>query len=564
MTKYKIIILDKSYRKYQIKNEDGNIVDIKVDFKKYKLFHEDCFDIDENNNLINIHSPVKQHKYLSGILVLAENKTYGRSGRKMLYKCVSDSKYLPSFLIPYQPKTSFEKQRINLYVTYVFNHWDNKHPHGKLKHTIGTVDKLCNFYEYQLYCKSLNASIQKFTRETSRKLKTKSEKEFIKQIFTTYPTIKNRIHIKDIITIDPPESNDYDDAFQLEIIDDSTKKLYIYISNVSIWMDILNLWGAFSNRISTIYLPDRRRPMLPTCLSECLCSLVEDQVRFVLTGEFTIKNNEIVDVSYYNSAIKVSKNYGYDDASLNQCQSYIESLKIAKKLIKKDKLISHVRNSHDLVAYLMILMNYHTAKKMVSYKNGIYRSAYYGSLTEDLPKTITDDAKNFIKIWNCNGGKYLEYNESLKHELLGLDNYIHITSPIRRLIDLINIIVLQQNLKIVELSENSILFLSGWIKKLDYINDTMKAIKKIQTNCSLLELCQNTEVMEKTYKGVIFDKILRNDGMYQYHVYLYDIKMVSKLKILNNLDNYEEKLFKLYYFKNESQLKQKIKLMLIN
>ena len=34
--------------------------------------------------------------------------------------------------------------------------------------------------------------------------------------------------------------------------------LRIYISNVSIWLDYLNLWNIFSDRVSTIYFPDKK------------------------------------------------------------------------------------------------------------------------------------------------------------------------------------------------------------------------------------------------------------------------------------------------------------------
>ena len=56
-----------------------------------------------------------------------------------------------------------------------------------------------------------------------------------------------------------------------------------YISNVVFWMEILDLWESFDDRIATIYLPDRKRPMLPTILSDALCSLQENRIRFAFT-----------------------------------------------------------------------------------------------------------------------------------------------------------------------------------------------------------------------------------------------------------------------------------------
>jgi hypothetical protein len=65
-------------------------------------------------------------------------------------------------LIPYEIKNvGFSKVNKNLYVTFVFEEWNDKHPRGKLSNLIGSVDVLDSFYEYQLYCKSLNNSIQK-------------------------------------------------------------------------------------------------------------------------------------------------------------------------------------------------------------------------------------------------------------------------------------------------------------------------------------------------------------------------------------------------------------------
>ena len=45
---------------------------------------------------------------------------------------------------------------------------EDKHPIGTLCNTIGSVDVLHHFYEYQLYCKSLYASIQNFKKATRR------------------------------------------------------------------------------------------------------------------------------------------------------------------------------------------------------------------------------------------------------------------------------------------------------------------------------------------------------------------------------------------------------------
>ena len=74
----------------------------------------------------------------------------------------------------------------NKYITFEFRNWDNKHPMGVITQTLGDVTQLTSFYEYQLYCKSLYASIQDFTKATLNKLKERSELEFVESIIEKY------------------------------------------------------------------------------------------------------------------------------------------------------------------------------------------------------------------------------------------------------------------------------------------------------------------------------------------------------------------------------------------
>ena len=81
-------------------------------------------------------------------------------------------------------------------------------------------------------------------------------------------------------------------------------------------MDMLNLWESFSKRISTIYLPDKKRPMLPTVLSDGLCSLKENVKRIAFVMDVYIENNIIKHISFCNAIVKVYKNYSYEEPKL--------------------------------------------------------------------------------------------------------------------------------------------------------------------------------------------------------------------------------------------------------
>jgi exoribonuclease R len=578
---YKIIIDNRNYTTWNIVTAntlERVSIDLKCNPIQHKLFTSDVFTFIENKVHIT-HSSVRIIDNIPGVLIISNNKTYGRNkgnNGKLLYKCIPDDTRIPAFLVPYEIKhMGFSKVFSNLYVTIHFSSWTDKHPHGTITQTIGSVDVLDNFYEYQLYCKSLNSSIQKFTKDTTKAINERDCKHdaFIEKLCTTYPQIENRTAWH-IFTIDPSKSLDFDDAFSIKPIDDNKVLLSIYIANVTIWMDALNLWQSFSQRISTIYLPDRKRPMLPTILSDCLCSLQSNASRVAFVMDIIIdSNNNIVSVKYSNCIIRVFKNYVYEEPDLLKNAHYLKLLNTVKNLSKKFKYISSVKNSHDVVCYLMVLMNYNCAKELLKTKSGIFRSTIVK--TNDsivLPDYVPEDVSKFIKIWNSSCGQYVDVSsiddknvdKIIKHEMLEMDAYIHITSPIRRLVDLLNIIKFQQNFGLIALSENASDFYLKWIQQIDYINVTMRAIRKVQNDCNLLDTCTNDpEKMDKLYDGYCFDKLVRNDGLYQFIVYLPELKLTSRITSRENMVNYEKQQYKLFLFNNEDKFKKKIRLQIV-
>ena len=207
---------------------------------------------------------------------------------------------------------------------------------------------------------------------------------------------------------------------------------------------------------------------------------------------------------------------------------------------------------------------------MINHKCGIFRSTII-KREFSVPDTVPEEVSKFIKIWNSASGQYIDGSEltednasTVRHDILEMDAYIHITSPIRRLVDLLNIIKIQQKTGIIKLSEKSELFYKKWLEDLDYINVTMRSIRKVQCDCNLLDLCSNSpDIMDKEYDGYIFDKIQRNDQLFQYIVFLPELKLSSRITLRDDINNFESKKFKLYLFNDEESFKKKIRLYLI-
>jgi exoribonuclease R len=520
------------------------------------------------------------NKCIPGVLILDDNKTYGResNGResnghkkqgRLLYKCIPNDKTIPFMLVPYEIKEmGFSKIFPNLYVTVAFKQWSqkDKHPIANIMQTIGPVDELLNFYEYQLYCKGLNCSIQAFNKEAIKTIKHKNQESLIDDISRKYSGIEDRTGSDwKVFTIDPEGCKDYDDAFSIKAIDENKTLLSIYIANVAIWMDFLNLWNSASKRTSTIYLPDRNRPMLPTILSNSLCSLQEGERRLAFTMDIILDSNkQICSITYVNTCIKVLKNFVYEEDKLISDKNYKHLFETVKCISHIYKYIDTIQDSHEVVSYLMIFMNYFCSQELFKCRNGIFRTNIVNihSNSESLP----EDVYKYIKIWNSNGAEYKTIDDSetnnLSHDTLNLETYIHITSPIRRLVDLLNLIQIQTNKSLVSFSNDAMQFYETWKQDIDFINKSMKSIRKVQHECELLHKCfyNDNTIFENLYDGYCFNKTCTNQKTFQYTVYLPELKLTSYLKTTEELAEYEKKQIKLFLFNNKDKFKQKIRL----
>jgi len=574
---YKVVIHDRNYTSWTYYDFD-TFKEVNVPFTplEKELFSNDAFVLDGADTMKIIKSPIRNSVNIPGILVLKNNRTFGRDTKgRLLYKCIPDDIRIPCFLVPYDIKQiGFSKVMENRYITFQFHHWDKKHPHAIIQQNIGTTDDLSSYYEYQLYCKSLNTSIQNFTKDTSKALQKASHEAYISSIQKKYPEMEDRTGWS-VFTVDPDSSVDFDDGFSIRNgTKDSAECILVsvYISNVSIWLETLQLWESFSRRIATIYLPDRKRPMLPTLLSDGLCSLQSGNKRFALAMDLFLDpvTYEIIRYEYKNVIIQVRRNFRYEEAALLFDPEYRSLFQIVEKMSNKDRYLSHIKDSHDVVAYLMILMNYKTAQTMKTFGNGIFRSVLLKkdvfsqeSLSSDA---LPSDIKQFLRLWNSNAAEYIDYSKMqdspniMNHDILNMDAYIHITSPIRRLVDLLNMIQLQENIGMIPMTEAMTTFYKKWTEDLEYINTMMRSIRRVQNDCTLLTYCiKHPETMNKVYTGYLFEKYARNDSLFQYAVYLPEMKMVSRIVVRDDLDNYGAYSFQLYLFENEEKMKKKIR-----
>jgi len=562
---YRIHIQNREYTKWNIYENEPNSeslpeIEKRIDPQNARLFTNDIFTISENNISV-IHSQIKSGATIAGVLFV--DRVYGKTAKKCIYKCIPDDVHLPTFLVPYQPRIEFSKKVQNKYVIFKYTHWDTIHPHGTLLNVLGNIDELPSFYEYQLYCKSLHVSLTEFTNTTRERLHQIEQDHYISQILGNDKyNVCDRRNTHQVFSIDPRGSQDFDDAFSI------TKQLNIttisiYIANVYMWLETLNLWSSFSDRVATIYLPDKKRPMLPTILSDSLCSLQAGETRFAFTMDIDVcmtddnTIGQIEEPRFSNTAVIPCNNFVYDH--IHNFAPYTDLMEITRKLDAK------VADSHDMVAYWMIYMNAKCGKYMAENRIGIFRSVIHYS--PEIPVKIENTvSRRVIEQWGNTSGQYVIYKDGLEpvqHQIMKLQSYIHITSPIRRLVDLLNLMQISSHCGIVQLSSGAEDFLSFQLSRIDYINQSMRLIRKIQTDCELIYRCMNTpEVLKKTHRGILFDKTERNDGRFTYMVYLEEVGLLSRIHLYESMENHSYQLFHMFIFENE--VKRKIRLQMVD
>ena len=566
---------------------------------------------------LNVLSLIQHTKYIPGVLILENNRTYGRTANKkrLLYKCVPNNRQLPSFLVPYEMTLGFSKSIPNKYVLFRYDsstslervtsvrlgilsrdglpsndNWEREteRPHGLLVEVLGNVSNRTVYYDYQLYCRKLRHSIAPFIRIV---------KETATNNIIQYQYKEGNIGaLRAPFSIDPDGSTDLDDALSITPHPTHTGNyiVSVYIANVFQMMEKLGVWKSFSNRVSTIYLPDRKLPLLPPLLSDNLCSLLENEWRFafIMDVEITASGNILTDsASFRTETIKVSRNYRYESRELLEDNQYLDLLRMSQLADPS------IHDSHDVVSFWMIQMNTICGSVLVRHNTGILRGGgvpkvheivrtpelrssvgVRGITDEDLSSKVIEpentldiSTKMFLKNWKHTNCLYQVYDSSTTdstyyHAGLNTNTYAHITSPIRRLVDIVNQTLFIHRLGLVDnVSEDALDFCESWIAQIDTINTNMKSIRKLQMECELIHLCEtNPTLLTDVQSGVVFDKKYREDAYYSYMVYLNDLKRVARVRSIVDYPEYTAVSFRLFFFTDEDNIRDKVRLQIVD
>lgn len=530
---------------------------------EHKWFHDDI--IDSDTWKVD-YSPLREKVHIPGILILENNRTYGRTDnkKKLYYKCRPFCSKYPDFLIPYTIQMGFQKNFKNKYIVFSFDHWNQKHPIGILGQTIGDVHDLNAFYEYMLYCKEIHTPITPFIK-MCKKLMNENTITNYQNIIDNEPTrfgvIDRKLEEDFLFTIDPEGCTDRDDALSIKKTN-TGYNVHVYIANVWVWIEAMDLWKYLGSRVSTIYLPDSKRAMLPSTISEQLCSLDENKETYTISMKIPVQfKNENYEIDFENiemkqMKVKIDRSFVYEEKSLLKNKYYRDLYSITSKLDIT------VKDSHDVVAYWMMKMNIICATKMRQQQFGIFRSVQ-SKLKLSTEKHDNSNVGTFLRIWEQQmSGTYVNYSENMNvvHEMIQANEYVHFTSPIRRLVDFVNQVLWVKHTYKVSFSDDAQIFINTIVGDMEKLNCTMKNIRKVQSDCDVLcRVYTNPEITDSILEAVILTKM----DDYKYNVYVPDLKWIAVIYSLNIFDLYDRIKCKAYVFENEEQMRKKIRLQVM-
>jgi exoribonuclease-2 len=265
------------------------------------------------------------------------------------------------------------------------------------------------------------------------------------------------------ITIDGPTTLDFDDALTVEE-QDGNYLVGIHISDVAHYVrpgDPLFLEAM--HRGTSIYFPEGQIPMLPRHLSQGICSLIQDETRATISFMIVLSPEaEVLKVRVFPSITKVRRRLTYEEVDrMVETDREIRMLDMLRRKLRAQRLkngalllpfpdvnifIDHQGKVHvslsksdtparTIVSEMMILANSEAAKyvadRMVP---GLFRSQ--PALQNRIVFGEDDNLfQNTLQRKHIPRG---ELSTSAKsHSGLGVSHYTTITSPIRRLLDLV-------------------------------------------------------------------------------------------------------------------------------
>ena len=438
---------------------------------------------------------------------------------------------------------------------------------NKIKNVLGQVGNKeddMNIYHY-LYTKDWMSNTQ------YRKLWNNYNFENYDIITRSESSFTDRIdYYERVLTIDPDGSIDLDDGFTFKD-DEYYYYLDIHIADPISYFNLedeimINIFKELLLRINTCYIPNTKEAnepihLLPSKLVNII-SLLEikkdDTINYKRGLSFIFKINKInknVEFQVKPSKLYNIKNTTYDkyDKKINsdneKKETMVDFINLLIDIMHLNYLKININEdiSHKMIEIFMIFVNYYSGKyfESNSYKMIVREQEKYNNSDIDNQKEMID-IKNIPEYAH----QFLNHSANYKltdsydnyHYSLGINNYCHVSSPMRRVIDMINHMIIY-NIDISNISN---------MIDINYINNQIKIQKKINNSYELIKFLNNNNTNK--FIACIYDFNVNNDFtnlLLIIYNYEYNFKKIINVELPLNtniqLTKFSEFHIELYY-----------------
>ncbi len=227
-------------------------------------------------------------------------------GREFLYVIPDDPRMPHDIYVP-QPRDVGRPARVGDKVVVELHEWESRHtnPEGEIIEVLGSpdeegVDMLSVLRQY-----NLPLHFPKEALHEARAIGTA----------ISPPELAGREDCRrqQVVTIDPDDAKDFDDAICLQRGSPGHWKLWVHIADVSHYVKPgTALDNEARRRGNSTYLVDRVTPMLPEALSNELCSLKPDVDRLTKCVEFLVSDEgHVLKARFYPAVIHSQRRFTY-------------------------------------------------------------------------------------------------------------------------------------------------------------------------------------------------------------------------------------------------------------
>ena len=473
------------------------IKDFSIPDKIIGLFHGDKVNLDKETQTITLEERISLPLQVIGVLELYSKYSFKPNKKGVpAYIFTPLNNVYPKCIVHSTIRRKYSK---NVLLTVDYTKWEktNKFPSGNINNIYGLINDNKAIQEsilskYNLPVYKLKCDFKDIPILFNKLLENVTDREFING---------------DIISIDPEGCTDIDDA--ITITHSNSNIIFdIHISDVFYLLTKLNLIDSVLN-VTSIYLDSFIKHMLPTIISSNYGSLLANSIRFMLSLEivYNPKTNTILSTKLRKTYGKITKNYTYENYPKRYFK-YAKHLENIYGLVTGEKI--DIYDSHKLIEGIMVIYNTQFCNVLkITNTEPIYRIQKKSKINCSTDKKDTfgkpdDKLYNFMSLIQSKCAEYSFLKEV--HSSLKINTYTHATSPLRRIVDLINQEIFYSGLKTIEERVT-----------INHINDYNKKLKRAYRDINKLMLAQKVyKIGEYSTTCYVYDVDIHKNKLYLY------------------------------------------------